>query len=198
MQDIINQFDAAGGKATFFVNGFNYDCIYDQANVLLSAYRKGYQIGSHTWAHDDITTLTSSQLTADANKLRTAFVKILGANPTYFRPPYGSYNAGNVATLGTFGFRKFVLWDIDSGDSIGSSIAQQQSQYNSASTGTSHIFLQHETHQSTVQQMVPFIINWAKSRGLKMVTVGQCLGDPQSNWYNSITTPETRNPTWTC
>lgn len=43
----------AGYKATFFVNGANYGCIYDEANVsnLRYSYAQGHQICSHTWGH---------------------------------------------------------------------------------------------------------------------------------------------------
>lgn len=53
----------------------------------------------------------------------------------------------------------------------------------------------HETYQTTVQTLTPWLINWAKTNNLKLVTVGklafhnpwigmeltvtaECLGDP--------------------
>lgn len=43
-------------KVTFFVNGLNYNLITDPefAAVVKRAYDEGHQIGSHTWAHADI------------------------------------------------------------------------------------------------------------------------------------------------
>ncbi|KAH9483589.1 putative peptidoglycan-N-acetylglucosamine deacetylase [Psilocybe cubensis] len=61
--DIVNALDAAGAKGTFFVNGNNWGCIYDQANVdrVKYAYNHGHQLASHTWAHKDLNTLTWDQ-----------------------------------------------------------------------------------------------------------------------------------------
>jgi len=43
-------------KATFFVNGLNYNLITDPpiAAIVKRAHDEGHQIGSHTWAHADI------------------------------------------------------------------------------------------------------------------------------------------------
>ncbi|KAF9091968.1 hypothetical protein BGX23_004760 [Mortierella sp. AD031] len=46
-----------------------------------------------------------------------------------------------------------------------------------------HIILQHEVNQVTALQVVPMAIDLALVRGYKVVTVGECLGDPRSNWY---------------
>ncbi|KAF3352425.1 hypothetical protein VdG1_09112 [Verticillium dahliae VDG1] len=35
----------------------------------------------------------------------------------------------------------------------------------------------HETYASTVRTLTPYLIDWAKSRNLKLVTVADCLGD---------------------
>ena len=184
-EQIVQAFNAAGGKATFFVNGQNWGCIYTYAANLLSAYQAGHQIGSHTWSHANVSALTSDQLTTEMNKLSSALLQIIGVNPTYFRPPYGAYTQASVDTLKGLGFTKFVVWDSDAGDSLNATAAQQQAYYNSLSLTDSHICLQHETYKTTAQQMVPFIIKWAQSHNLKMVTVGECLGDPESNWYNT-------------
>src|SRR6478735_10575865 len=62
MRDIVNKFNAAGGKVTFFINGFNYGCLYDRASDILFAYNSGHQIGSHTWSHPSLISLTSAQI----------------------------------------------------------------------------------------------------------------------------------------
>ncbi|KAJ3291502.1 Carbohydrate esterase 4 protein [Borealophlyctis nickersoniae] len=196
--EIVSAFNAAGGKVTFFMNGNNWDCIYDQATAVKAAFDAGHQIGSHTWSHADLATLNAQQITDEMNKLSAAFKKILGAVPVYMRPPYGSYNSLAQTTLTTLGFKTLAMWDIDSDDSAGASIAAQQKQYTSSSTGVSHNFLNHETYETTARTMVPWIINWAKGRGLKMVTVGECLGDAPANWYKDRVTAETKNPTWVC
>ncbi len=197
-KDIIKQFDDVGGKITLFVNGLNWDCIFNHAQVLKSAYDNHHQIGSHTWAHADLATLAESDVTLQMNKLSDALQKIIGAVPTYMRPPYGSYSAATQTHLQNMGFKVLAMWDIDSGDSMGKTPEQQQQVYNSASTDVSHNILQHETSASTATVMVPFIIKWAKERNLKMVTLGECLGDPEKNWYTNETSAVDINSSFTC
>ena len=45
---VLEQFDAAGMKATFFLNGQNWGNIYDYADTVERMYAAGHQIGSHT------------------------------------------------------------------------------------------------------------------------------------------------------
>lgn len=118
--------------------------------------------------------------------------------PTYMRPPYGDYDpAVTLPLLQQTGINSVILWDTDSGDSAGYSVAQQQAVYNSAPSGTSHNILQHETYQTSALDMTAFAINWAKSRGLRMVTVAECMGDANPP-YTDIGTPGVRDASWTC
>ena len=59
-----NLFTANDAKTTFFVNGNNWGCIYDQANVdaLRASYAAGHLIGSHTWGHVHLNQLTMDQI----------------------------------------------------------------------------------------------------------------------------------------
>lgn len=54
-----------------------------------------------------------------------------------------------------------------------------------------HIVLQHEVNQVTALQVAPMAIDLALVKGYRVVTVGECLGDPKSNWYTTrvIDTP---------
>jgi len=194
-QQISDIFAQNGARVTFFVNGFNYGCIYDRSDTILSAFNSGHQIASHTWSHADLTTLSEAGVVDEAEKLQTALRKILGVSPTYVRPPYGSYNVNTLNAFGMVGFTTVALWDLDSGDSVGVGNVGQQDGYNAASTDVSHIVLQHDTSESTAS-MSQFIINWARSRNLQMVTVAECLGDTVP--YMGQTVPEVRNPTWIC
>ena len=70
--------------------------------------------------------------------------------------------------------------------------------YNGLGNKDGHVILNHDPLMQTAQELVPFIIQWAADKGLKMVTVGECLGQAPSTWYYDVTEPETRNPTWKC
>ncbi|KAJ3042737.1 Carbohydrate esterase 4 protein [Rhizophlyctis rosea] len=175
--ELRNTLKAAGMKTTFFLNGNNYGCIFDYGSTLTALLADGHQIASHTWAHPDIATLTDDQLNYQMRKNEDAFMKLIGMTPTYFRPPFGSYNTQNTnLIMNTLGYR-FIVWDTDSGDSSGYTVAQSEAALaSSLGSGDQHIVLDHETHQETVQQIVPWIIKNYGSK-YRWVTVAECLGD---------------------
>ncbi|KAI9610520.1 hypothetical protein H4Q26_006662 [Puccinia striiformis f. sp. tritici PST-130] len=83
-----------GINGTFFVNGNNYDCIYDEQYVqrLKRTFAQGHLIGSHTWSHPNISTLSAPQLNQQLDLVERALMKILGVKPKFFRAPYGEHN----------------------------------------------------------------------------------------------------------
>lgn len=173
---ILSALEAAGAKATFFVTGNLYDCIYNNEDTLKSAYDAGHQIGSHTWSHTDLASLSESEITTEMTKLETALANILGVKPTYMRPPNGSTGGSASSAVGAMGYR-LVTWDIDSQDWNDVSVSESQAAFEGVDTSSSHIALMHETIQSTAEELVPWVLEWAASNNLKMVTVAECVGD---------------------
>lgn len=192
-------FTAAGGRVTFFLNGLNWACIYDRAEAIKAAYDGGHQIASHTWSHPDMATLTAAGVADEMDKLTVAFRRILGARPVMMRPPFGSYTAATVTALRGLGFTTLALWDVDSGDSLGAGVPAQQAAYAAADNATAHIILHHETVATTAAVMVPWAIDWARGRGLAMVTLAECLGPGVPAYApDGYTAPEARNAGWAC
>ena len=110
-------------------------------------------------------------------KLETALVNIIGVKPTYMRPPYLATGGSVLSTMKTLGYR-VITDDIDSGDWNKNTPAQSEALFTKAGAGgNGHIPLMHETYQTTVETLTPWLINWAKSNNLKLVTVAECLGD---------------------
>ncbi|KAG8757391.1 Carbohydrate esterase 4 protein, partial [Ceratobasidium sp. 423] len=102
---IVDTLNAAGGKATFFFNGKNYNCIYDTTNADRAKYAfdRGHQVASHTWAHLHLPTLTNAQITSEFQRTNDAIKKITGAVPAFVRPPFGEYNTNVQNIAGSFG-----------------------------------------------------------------------------------------------
>ncbi|KAJ9117708.1 hypothetical protein QFC24_006422 [Naganishia onofrii] len=46
-----------GSKATFFLNGNNYDCIYNHVDEIRALSAAGHTLGSHGWSHKDMSQL---------------------------------------------------------------------------------------------------------------------------------------------
>lgn len=118
--------------------------------------------------------MSSSQLTTEMTKLEQAYVNIFGKKPRYMRPPYLETSGSVTSVMRTLGYN-IITNDIDTGDWNGQSAAQSQAKFTQAgASGNGHIPLMHETYSSTANELTTWLINWAKTNNLKIVTVGKC------------------------
>ncbi|GAA5962779.1 hypothetical protein JCM8115_001953 [Rhodotorula mucilaginosa] len=187
-----------GGKGTYFVNGYNSVCIYDQSVVddLIRRYKAGHVIGSHSWNHDDITKLSPEELHYQLDLLETALWKILGIKPRFFRPPFGEYDNKSLKVLQERGY-SVALWDFDSEDANGATPEESIESYKDMlrTFPTPHIALNHEIEAGTVWNVVPTVVPLIHDAGYKLVDLGQCLGmEP----YQAVGKRGRRDSTWTC
>jgi len=194
--DISKALVAAGAKGTFFFNGNNYGCIYDADNVkrVKYAYDKGHQVGSHTWAHLDLATLSWDKIHDEMWRVEQALQRIVGVTPAFMRPPYGSYN-DLVRQAAYVRGQKLAIWDFDSGDSTGSTAAQSDAAYDALAKKHPNtiLALNHEVYEQTAHVVVPHAISVLQAKGYKLVTLAECLGVQP---YQSVKAPQTG--TWTC
>lgn len=117
--------------------------------------------------------MTPEQLTGEMDRLDDALVNILGVKPQYMRPPYLMPGGNVLPTLKTLDF-KVITTDVDSGDWDSKTPEESLLRFTRAgSCGKGHISVMHETYASTVRTLTPYLIDWAKSRNLKLVTVGE-------------------------
>ncbi|KAJ7218270.1 carbohydrate esterase family 4 protein [Mycena haematopus] len=189
---------AAGAFGTFFFNGNNYACIYDPDSQqrVKYAYAAGHMIGSHTWAHKDLTTLSWDQIHDEMWRVEQALQRIIGVTPAFMRPPYGNYN-DLVRQASFIRNQSLVIWDFEDGDSTGSSVVQSEKDYTKTvgKHPDSLLTLNHETYETTAYQVLPFAIAELKNAGYNMVSVATCLGLPP---YHSVGAPGTPDASWTC
>jgi peptidoglycan/xylan/chitin deacetylase (PgdA/CDA1 family) len=199
LRSISDQFTAAGAKATFFMNGNNWDCIYnaDRISDVKYAYAAGHMIGSHTWSHADLTAgLSNAQIEDAMFRMEEAFSRILGIKPAFMRPPYGDYNS-NIQSIAAGRGQNLALWDWDTGDADGNTTAQSEAVYNDVANAKvkNALILEHETEETTATVLVPFALNLFKSKGYNIVTMADCLGIAP---YQAIGVPQQQTSAWTC
>ncbi|KAL0937487.1 polysaccharide deacetylase family protein [Colletotrichum truncatum] len=186
----------AGAKATFFVNGENFGNINDFQGAIKRMVADGHQIGSHTYSHPDLSTLGDADIIPEMTSLEDALINIIGKYPTYMRPPYFSWNDNTLSILKALEYH-VIHADVDSLD-----YANKEPLGNLTSVGIfekgvdagGSIALAHEVHQNTAEYLVPEFLRIIKEKNLRAVTVGECLGDPEANWYR---TKRTSTPTAT-
>ncbi|KAJ7249758.1 hypothetical protein B0H12DRAFT_1019516, partial [Mycena haematopus] len=189
LRSISDQFTAAGAHATFFMNGNNWDCIYntDRISDVQYAYAAGHMIGSHTWSHGYLTQFSKEQIQDGMFRMEEAFSRILGIKPAFMRPPYGDTDS-NVQSIAASRGQSLAMWDTDTGDADGNSVQQSEAVY--SQVVNTHVenalILNHET-EGKRRSLVPYAINLFQSNGYNLVTMAQCLGvDP----YQAIGVPQ--------
>ncbi|KAJ7306890.1 carbohydrate esterase family 4 protein, partial [Mycena albidolilacea] len=209
LRTISDLFTNAGAKATFFFNGNNYDCIYAAKRIadIKYAYAAGHQIGSHTWSHADLTTLSTDQIKDGMYRVEEALSRILGIKPAFMRPPFGAYN-GNVQSIAAGRGQNLALWDWDTEDADGATVAFSKNVYDQIASQKpkNALVLEHETVPTTSSQLIPYAIQLFQSKGynaspsffvwvfskrkFQLVTMAECLGVAP---YQAIGVPQTQS-----
>lgn len=100
--------------ATFFVTGKWAEDYPDSLNKL---YRSGFEIGIHSYNHDDYTKMSSEEILADMEKCDSIIKRVTGEKPYLARVPSGSYNNTAVRTVENSG-RACIQWSVDGLDYI--------------------------------------------------------------------------------
>ncbi|KAF7323270.1 Glycoside hydrolase/deacetylase [Mycena chlorophos] len=200
LRSISDHFTAAGAKATFFWNGKYRDCIYNRVTDMQYAYNAGHLIGSHTWSHANLSALSTAQIQDEMYRVELAFSRILGIRPAFMRPPYGEYT-GNVQSIAASRGQALALWDTDTEDADGETVAYSEAVYNQvvSSNAKNALILEHETVSTTASTLVPYAINLFQSHGYNLVTLATCLGVSP---YQIVGVPQTQSEpqqsSWTC
>lgn len=190
--DLLDLLQREGAHATFFVCGGNFapDQLtgYGHPRILRRMISAGHQIGSHTWAHPDLGGLAEDEVMRQMWLNEQTLVGVLGMLPTYFRPPYLSWAQATLGIMAKLGYH-FTTLDYETDDWRGDYEASKQNfrakVEQSNSQTDSMIVLAHDIHERTVYELAEFMIDLAKEHGYKLVTVGECLGDPIKNWYRN-------------
>ncbi|SJX61882.1 related to deacetylase [Sporisorium reilianum f. sp. reilianum] len=196
---IVNTLANAGNqKATFFVNGNNWRCIYDQPQVdaLRYTYEHKHQICSHTWSHPNISTLTNRQLDVQVQLVEDALWKIIGAVPACIRAPYGEIRPDQVRYLNDRWGLVVVGWNEDTGDADGAGVQAGLDLYHRLHTPEQAIVLNHETVKATANTVIPQAVNLVKQNGYSgSHTVGHTVGFKP---YKVVGNYQNRDSSWTC
>lgn len=191
---VLDFLDEYGAKATFFVNGENWsrgisDFSTPWPELLRRMDRSGHQIGSHTWSHADLSAVNSETREFQIYELEKALFYVIGKAPTYLRPPYASCSQECLYDTERLGYH-VVNFDVDTKDylhqttgDIGAAMDTFSRALDAQRWGNSFLVLSHDSLQHTAESLVPHMLMEIQQRGLRAVTVGECLGDPEENWY---------------
>ena len=151
---------------TFFVLGSSAKAYPD---IVKRAAEDGHEIGSHTWSHANLTTLSAERLSSEISNAEEAIENITGYMPPVTRPPYGEYNDMVSEMIGT----PLIMWSVDPMDwKFLNADTVFQNVVNVAKDGD--IILMHDSYNTSVLA-AERIIGELKSRGFTFVTVSELL-----------------------
>ena len=87
---MLNMLEKHGVKGSFYVIGRN---INDSSAVVMKrAFDMGCDIQNHSFSHANMKELSAEEIKDEIQKTTDLIVKYVGVQPTFFRPPFISYN----------------------------------------------------------------------------------------------------------
>jgi peptidoglycan/xylan/chitin deacetylase (PgdA/CDA1 family) len=158
-------------NATFFPTG---QAIAQSPDVWRDIVTAGFPIGDHTYSHPTMSDLCyAAQLSEIQRQAKVVRSKLGIRVQPYMRPPYEAWNRTTRIAVTAADQRAMVIWNIDTKDWAGSTVATIQRRALHGQDGA--IVLMHTTVENTATAL-PEIIRGYRARGFRFVTIGQMLG----------------------
>ncbi|PFH55857.1 hypothetical protein XA68_17509 [Ophiocordyceps unilateralis] len=187
--ELLTTLRKAGVRATFFINGKNKANIEDFSGILNRMLCDGHQIGSHTFDHKDLVLdgLSESDIVKEMTDLddKLLLQNSIQMKPTYMRPPFFSTNETVLAIMKRLEYH-VVQSSVDTKDfefSTEETNGQAVTKFQNELDAGGSISLMHDIFPTTVSLLVPQALEILRQKQMKLVTVGECLGDAKQNWY---------------
>jgi len=176
---LLEQLDAYDIKATFFVVGRNLEGSRhaEQRALLREMAARGHTIGSHTYDHARLTSLTEEQVEQEIDRSEQLIEAVFGRRPWLFRPPYGAHDRQIDELLAERGYTE-MLWNISSMDTVTrdpdammDSFRAQLDRQDRHPRGPGGIILVHDTHEHSVDAF-PRMVEELRSRNCEILDAG--------------------------
>lgn len=106
LESFLDVLDGAGVKATFFVVGEQAE---RDAGRLREIVARGHEAAVHCYRHRNHLRLTPGQTVSDMRRARALIEDVSGRPTSFFRPPYGVFNAASWIEADRQGWKR-VLW----------------------------------------------------------------------------------------
>jgi peptidoglycan/xylan/chitin deacetylase (PgdA/CDA1 family) len=136
----------------------------------------GHELGNHTWSHQQMKQLSSSEATSEAVKGSEALVHAVGNRGIWFRPSGTKNSTPTIrAAARTAGYQRCVSYDVDPEDFRDPGAAAVRRRTLAAVRPGSIVSL-HFGHEGTAEAL-PGILSGLTVAGLKPVTLSVLLAD---------------------
>lgn len=156
-------------NATFFLVGF---WVEDYKEMVEKINQNGFEIGTHSNTHPDMTKLSASQQKMELQTSIDLITNITHKPVKLFRAPFGAYNDTLINTASSLGL-KTIQWDVDTLDWKGLSAMEIVNRVlNSVKNGS--IILCHNNSDHIVEAL-PILFDRLQKRGFTVGNVSSVL-----------------------
>lgn len=175
---VLDALDAAGAKATFFLVG---EQIADSAELGPEILARGHEVGVHGRRHFRHDRAPSTESVEDIETGHAAVAAIAGAEPRFYRPPYGKLSAAGAETCRRLGLEVayWSTWGLDWEPLPGERIARRVNR----DLDDGSIVLLHDSARYAVRPSaaetalaIEAIAGRAAELGLALVTLDEACG----------------------
>ena len=164
--DILKEYNA---HATFFLVGF---WVEDYENEAKKIAESGFEIGTHSNTHPDMTKLSHEQKKLELETSMQIIQEKTGQTPTLFRAPFGSYNNDLLDVCESLKLTA-IQWDVDSLDWKGLSAEQIHNRVMPRVKNGS-IILCHNNSKNILNAL-PLLLESLKQKGYTICSVGELI-----------------------
>lgn len=151
---------------TFFALGSE---ILKYPDVARREIEEGHEVASHTMWHQNLARLSEGDLRNDITAANNAFLEVLGYQPSYIRPPYGSTSDLVRKNAGA----PLITWSVDTLDWKYRNTESILS-HTMSTIGDGGIILMHDIHPTSVDA-VPTLIDTLRANGYEFVTLTELI-----------------------
>jgi len=186
-------------KGTFFINAKNWSDLDEDpraVETVKKTFEAGHDIGSHTYFHKDLfEAIEDNTLKENVDDMTDKIESIIGVKPIYFRPPCGNggYEESDPKRkemsekiqeyLGERDYN-IIMWGTDTRDwdykenvdKVIETLNEQLTSPNVSPKTHSFITLFHDVYPSTVNIVLPTVIEYVQSLGYTFVPLSECIG----------------------
>jgi peptidoglycan/xylan/chitin deacetylase (PgdA/CDA1 family) len=175
---VLDALDAAGAKATFFIVG---EQIADSPRLAPEILARGHEIGVHGQRHFRHDRVPSAESAADIEAGYEAVMAVSGANPRFYRPPYGKLSTAGAEVCSRLGLEVayWSTWGLDWEPLPGGRIARRVNRdLDDGSIVLLHDSARYAVRPSAVEtaRAIEAIARRASDLGLSLVTLGEASG----------------------
>lgn len=168
-QSILNTLKQYEAGATFFLVGF---WVEKYENMVTAIDEMGFEIGTHSNTHPDLTKLSESDMQLELEKSMELITNLTQKPVTLFRAPYGAYNNTLLTVTERMNLHT-IQWDVDTLDWQGLSAIEITTRVlNLVKNGS--IILCHNNADHIVEAL-PLILNRLQMQGYTITSVGDLI-----------------------